>query len=132
MDDELRDPASVDRIHARTSERVAQMSDEERAELARELARRKQGVADVGFRRAGAQDSPAPYGPAAPALDDDKAAAAARIVAELRSTERRLDRLERSATPTRYQGGPASPPTGHYDRLLSRAARLERKLRDLR
>jgi hypothetical protein len=117
MDDEFTRPAQPDDLTGRTSDRVAGMSDEERAELARDLARRTASVPDTPARRA----------PDAP----DPAAAAVRLTAELHRTERRLDRLDRSISHSRYQIGSGSA-SGRYARLVSRARRLERQLRSFR
>ena len=133
MNDEQRNLPPEERVSERTSRRVAEMSDAERAELARELARRKAALPGPPARRAA--EAPA-VRRRAEAADDAKtrakAKAVARLTAELRTTERHLDRLERSITPSRYQGGSAAPQTARYARLLSRADRLERQLRALR
>lgn len=100
------------------------MPDETRAEIARDLAGRRDTVPDPLYRRRAAA-----IGDAAEAA---RAEEAARLTAELRRTERRLDRLERSFSPSRYQLRSAGPPTGRYARLLSRAQRLERQLSTLR
>lgn len=113
-------PQRPDRLHARTSERVEGMSDEARAEIARNIAGRRAVVVEPRFGRG------------AEAAEAELAAEAARIRADLSRTERRLDRLERAATGSRYQMGTGSGPAGRYARLLTRAERLERRLRALR
>ena len=52
--------------------------------------------------------------------------------ADLHRTERRLYQLDRFTSRPRYAMTSAGGPTGRYARLLSRANRLERKLRALR
>jgi hypothetical protein len=103
--------------------RVERMSDTEREDVARKLAGRR----DVAPARS---ILPSPHG-----LDSAGEAAraeeAARITAELRRTERRLDRLDRFSTKSRYQMGSGSAPAGRYARLERHAERLERKLRSL-
>ena len=129
MDDKLNGPSEADRVAAGTSERVAGMSDEARVEVHRKINERKQGPTVTPFRKAVTPH----YGTGRPADEDPEAAAAAvRIAAELRSTERRLDRMERGMTRGRYQMPSDSPPHGRYARLLRRADRLERQLRRLR
>jgi hypothetical protein len=128
MKDDYRDPTPEDRVSARTSKRVAEMSDAERADLARELARRKRLLPEAPVRRF--VETPRVPRPAKKP-DDERAEAVARLTVELHKTERRLDRLERSVTATRY-GGTSAPAAARYAQLLSRADRLERQLRALR
>jgi hypothetical protein len=126
MDDDLTREDHIARVDARTTDRVARMSEQEREELARELARRKGAAVETAPPAAGKTAPPAlPQRPISP-----DPSVAARLTAELRATERRLDRLERFQAPGRYGGGAA--PSGRYDRLVSRAERIERKLRELR
>jgi hypothetical protein len=113
-------PEQPDRQHVRTSERVERMSDEARAEIARTIAAGRGLVADPRFGRlAEAEEA---------ALAEERA----RVKADLHRTERRLIRLARSGGGGRYQMGAGSGPKGRYARLLSRADRLERRLRSLR
>jgi hypothetical protein len=105
------------------------MSDAERAALARELTRRK-GLLPEAPARPVVRTPDAR--PSAKPPDHGRAEAAARLTAELRTTERHLDRLERAATASRYGGGTSALGAGRYARLLSRADRLERQLRNLR
>lgn len=129
MDDKHTRPAETTRVSARTSERVAKMSDDKRAELARDLAGRTNTVSDARIRRAAS----IPHEPGRQGTENaDAAAAAVRLAADLRGTERRLDRLERSFTPSRYQTTRGGAPTGRYARLLRRADQIERQLRALR
>lgn len=131
MDDKRKRLAPIDPLTGRTTDRVAEMSDEARAELARELAGRGKTVADAPFRRvAVVPDTPLRRSPEI--TDPAAAAAILRLEAELHRTERRLERVERSFTRSRYQTGSDAPPSGRYARLLSRAERLERQLRALR
>lgn len=125
-DDLTRPPQDV-RVSARTGARVAGMSEEERAEIARKLAGRGKRVDEAAPRQA----ARALAGPP-PAVNEDASAAVLRLTAELNRTERRLDRMERAATGGRYQIGGDGAPSGRYARLLSRADRLERQLRSLR
>ena len=124
MDDDLKRDVDPTKVDARTSARVDRMSEVERIELARELARRRRKFAP-------AQD-PAPPKPTdvpattAPVVGPD-AGTMARLEAELRATERRLDRLDRIPSSSRYGG--SAMHSSRYDRLASRAERLERKLR---
>lgn len=105
------------------------MSEKAREELARNLAGSKSFVREVPPRKAvRIRQTPAELA----AQDAEAAAAVLRLTAELQKTERRLDRLDRSFTHSRYQTGGASLPTGRHARLLSRASRLERQLRALR
>ena len=129
--DDYRRPAPEDRVTARTSKRVAELSEAERQELAREFARRKQALVDTPDRPAVDSPRPAEQAPEAPRKPEaGRAEAAARVAAELRSTQRHLDRIERSVQPGRYGG--SAPTSARYDRLMSRAERLERQLRALR
>jgi hypothetical protein len=128
MDEDRTRPPDMDRVDARTTARVDRMTEAERKALARELARRKRAGADIVPPTTPKVEAPA--SPRAPTAPDP--AEAAIIEAELRATERRIDRLERLATRSRYQGGGAEMPGGRYDRLISRANRLERKRRGLR
>lgn len=125
MKDESRDPTPEARVSARTRKRVAEMSDEERTALAREFARSMRGLADAPVA------TPRPRR-SAKTPDDGRAKAAARLTAELRKTQRHLDRLERLLTASRYGGGTDAPAAARYARLLSRADRLEGQLRALR
>jgi hypothetical protein len=118
MDREFKRPADQSRLTARTSERVAGMTDDERADLARALARRKAVPRAVPPTRLTEPQQA------------ERARAAARLTVELQKTERSIVRLERTITRSRYQVG-TSAPTGRYARLLRRADRLERQLRAL-
>jgi hypothetical protein len=129
MNDEYRDIPPEARVSARTSKRVAEMSDAERETLARELARRKGALPEAPVRRAVAKPD---VRPPAKKADDGRAEATARLTAALRNTHRHLDRLERSFSPGRYGAGTSAPSSARYARLLSRADRLERQLRALR
>jgi hypothetical protein len=129
MSDEYKRPAPEDRASARVTRDVAKMSDDERTALAREFARRRGTTPEAPARRAVEKRDPVP--PGTPP-DEERAEAAARLKAELRSTERHLDRLERAVTAGRHGGGASAPAPGRYDRLLRRADRLERQLRALR
>jgi hypothetical protein len=110
-------------IAARTTKRVGGMSETERADVARKLAGRRDVVSDPPYKRSGAK---------AAAAEAARAEEAARVEAELHRTERRLWRLERTSTKSRYQMSTGGPPSGRYARLISRADRLERKLNRLR
>src|SRR4051794_8585554 len=126
MNDDYRGPDPQDRVSARTSKRVAEMSEAERADLARELARRKRALPEAPVRRY----VPTPDArPSAKPPDDGRAEAVAVLTNELRKTERHLYRLERASAPSRYGGGSSGPASPRYSRLLSRADRLERQLR---
>ena len=114
------DTSRPDRLHARTSERVDRMSDEARAEIARNFAAKRAIVAEPRFGRG------------AEAAEAELAAEVARVRADLQRTERRLDRLERASSGGRYQLSTGGMPSGRYARLLTRAERLERRLRALR
>jgi hypothetical protein len=129
LNDEHRDPSPENRVSARTRKRVAEMSDVERIALARELARRKGALLEAPVRRTVATPD---VRPSAKKADDEQAEATARLTAALRNTQRHLDRLERSFTPSRYGGGTSAPASARYARLLRRADRLERQLRELR
>jgi hypothetical protein len=98
------------------------MSDEERVDLARKIA----GHPGYFFPEEPTEESGRKGGP----LDPATAAEIARLTAELRRTERRMDRLERLNAPSRYQPG-SGHPSARYMRLESRARRLERQLRAL-
>ena len=132
MDDDRKRPHSIDQVSAQTSDRVAEMSDEERVELARNIFGRR----DVGADGRGGSPIAVPYtagGKAPLGTDEDVAAEVARLSAELARTERRILRMERSVTRSRYQMVPGDgKPTGRYARLLHRAERLERQLRSLK
>jgi hypothetical protein len=117
MDDNVKRPGQVGRL---TSDRVTELSEETRAEIARSLAGRP---------------APVPGAPARPGphlADEETAALAIRLAADLHRTERRLHQIQRASGGSRYQVGSASAPTGRYARLLSRADRLERQLRALK
>ena len=129
MNDHYKRPDDQHRVSARTSKRVAEMSDAERAALARELARRPGALPDAAVRPAVRTPDARP---SAKTPNEAGAEAAARLTAELRKTHRQLDRLERSFAPSRYGGGTSGPDSGRYAHLLSRADRLERQLRKLR
>ena len=130
MSDDYRDPMPEDRVSARTSKRVAEMGDSERNALARELARRKAALLDPPIRPVVRR--PDVRTPPAQAPDEEREQEVARVTEELRKTQRHLDRLDRSFTPSRYGGAGAYPGGARYARLLSRADRLERELRSLR
>ena len=131
MDDEQKRTRPVDQVSALTSDRVAEMSDEARVELARDIAgRRDVGAGDSGSRR---RPLTLPYSPARGAAEDAEAAAEAmRLQSELHRTERRLHQIERKLTSSRYQMGEGGRPSGRYARLVRRADRIERQLRSLR
>jgi hypothetical protein len=120
------------RLYARTSDRVEQMSDEARAELARSLAGRKGGtVPDAGIRG----PISIPYtgsGRVSAAEEEEIAAEVARLSADLHRTERRLHQIERATTSSRYQMGEGGSPSARYIRLERHARRLERRLRGLK
>jgi hypothetical protein len=103
--------------------RVERMSETEREDVARKLAGRRDVASIPAIRHSSQALDPA--GEAA------RAEEAARITAELRRTERRLDRLDRFSTKSRYQMGEGGSPGGRYARLERHAERLERKLRQL-
>ena len=105
--------------------RVERMSDTEREDVARKLAGRR----DIGPVTA-IRPRTSPWGNDE-AAEAARAEEAARVTAELRRTERRLDRLDRFSTKSRYQMGGGSAPSGRYARLERHAERLERKLRSL-
>ena len=127
-DDEFNSQKDIERLTAATSDRVAEMTEEERADLARILAGRRDGVPDVGFRRRQKLHDAAvhPYGQ--PAADE---AAVVRLTAELHKTERRIDQIERGFRRSRYQMNGGGGPDRRYLRLLRRADRWERMLRSL-
>ena len=112
MEQELETPARFGRVDAHTSRHIAGLSDDERNDIARALA--------------GGDATPAPD--AVP----DPDAAALRLQLELHRAERRIDRLERLFSFSRYGTGSGGPPPGPYARLISRVDRLERELRSLR
>jgi hypothetical protein len=120
------------RLYARTSDRVDQMSEEARAELARNLAGRKAGsVPDAGARGPIA----IPYtgsGRISVAEEEEIAAEVERLSADLHRTERRLHQIDRVNTSSRYQMGEGGSPSPRYVRLERRARRLERQLRELK
>ena len=121
--------ADESRLHDRTTARIDGMSDEERAELHRDLSGRKPTVPDEGLRRVATPN----YGVLRTAEEEAEVAAkVARLQADLHRTNRRLHQIERSTTSSRYQLGEGPPPSGRHARLLSRAKRLERQLRALR
>jgi hypothetical protein len=131
MADESTRPRNLASVSAGTSDRVAGMSDEERAELARKMAAEQRAVPDASTQ------SPVvlPYRPsrrAQEALDEETEVAIVRVGADLHRTERRLQQLDRKSSRSRYQMTTGSGPTGRYARLLRRADRLERQLRALR
>jgi hypothetical protein len=124
MDEEVIKPPEPDRLYGHTTDRVADMTDEARVELHRKLAGRTAGVTDTPYGR-----SENPHDPLVRRPENaDPAAIALRLEAELHRVERRLDRLDRSVSHSRYQTGSAQP-SGRYARLVSRARRLERQLR---
>jgi hypothetical protein len=128
---EFNTPEDVERrLSAATSDRVAEMTDEERVALARTLAGRRKAVADRGFRQSGGF----PYHPGLRPRtepDQEQEAAIVRLTAELHKTERRIDQLERGFRRSRYQMNGGGGPDRRYLRLLRRADRLERQLRAL-
>lgn len=131
MDEKRTTPGVPGRVSARTSDRVAQMSDEARAELARNIAERRAAGADVPERKAtGTAANPVRRIAAVP--EPEAAAAAVRIAADLKRTERRIHQIERSFGSSRYQMAEGGPPSGRYARLVRRANQLERQLRALR
>jgi hypothetical protein len=121
MDDE-RTPDGLHELTGRTSDRVRDMSDEERVDLHRKIS----GHPGYYIPEPAHEESSRRKGPQDPAA----AAEIARLTTELRRTERRMDRLERLNTPSRYQLGGGTP-SARYMRLESRARRLERQLRAL-
>ena len=108
------------------------MSDEARAELARNLAGRKgAAVPDAGIRG----PISIPYsgsGRVSAAEEEEIAAEVERLSADLHRTERRLHQIERASTSSRYQMGEGGAPSPRYIRLERRARRLERQLRGLK
>lgn len=129
MADEQKRNRAVDKVSAHTSDRVAEMSDQERVTLARDIAGRR----DLGGTPPRKRRLTLPYTPARGAAEDAEAAAQAmRLQSELSRTERRLHQIERRLTSSRYQMGEGGRPSGRYARLARRADRLERQLRSLR
>ena len=121
--------ADDSRLHDRTTARIDGMSDQERAELHRDLSGRGAIVPDAGLRRVATPN----YGVLRTAEEEAEVAAkVARLQADLHRTNRRLHQIERSMTSSRYPLGEGPPPSGRHARLLSRAKRLERQLRALR
>jgi hypothetical protein len=119
------------RLYAHTSDRVDEMSEEARAELARNLAGRKASVPDPRLRGPIA----IPYtgsGRVSAAEEEEIAAEVERLSADLHRTERRLHQIERASTSSRYQMGEGGTPSTRYTRLERRARRLERQLRSLK
>ena len=129
---ELSGSSDNDRVYKGTNERVDQMSEEARAELARNLAgRHGETVPDAGLRRRPALTPP--YAITHGSLEEAEIAEqVVRLQADLHRTGRRLYNIERSLTKSRYQMGDGGRPTGRYARLLRRQSRLERQLRSLR
>jgi hypothetical protein len=120
---------SSDRIHRRTSDLVDSMSEEARAELARNMTGKPATVPDPAFRRTvRVPPDPGKAGQPDPELEEQ----VARVTADLQRTERRLYQLERSVTKSRYQMVEGGAPSARAARLESRARRLERRLRALR
>jgi hypothetical protein len=119
MDDELTPEQVPHRLTDLAGDRAREMSDAERVDLARKIA----GHPGYFFPEE-RDDERAGH------LDPATAAEIARLTAELRRTERRMDRLERLNAPSRYQVGSGTP-SARYMRLESRARRLERQLRAL-
>ena len=107
------------------------MSEEARAELARNLSGKKgETVPDAGLRSA--RRLTTPYAITHGSLEEAEVAEkVVRLKADLHRTERRIDQIERSATSSRYQMAEGSGPTGRHARLLRRARRIERQLRSL-
>jgi hypothetical protein len=127
-DEEQTPPAKPDRIYDRTTDRVAGMSDEARVALHRKIHGGKETVPDKGF----GTPTDLQYGYGRPAGDaPDPSAEVIRLEAELHRTERRIERIERGHTRERFQATSYTAPHGRYARLLSRADRLERQLREL-
>jgi hypothetical protein len=120
------DPA---RISRQTIDRVDGLSDESRAELARNFASTGGPLASGGATSPIAIPFPGRGGQTAEEAEREEAIA--RVSADLHRTNRRLHRIERTSSGGRYQVGGASAPSGRYARLLSRADRLERELRAL-
>jgi hypothetical protein len=120
------------RLYAHTSDRVDEMSEEARAELARNLAGRKD--ASVPDKRPRGPIA-IPYtgsGRVSVAEEEEIAAEVERLSADLHRTERRLHQIERATTSSRYQMGEGGTPSPRYVRLERRARRLERQLRSLK
>jgi hypothetical protein len=118
-----RTPDVPHRLAGRTSDRVREMSDEERRELARKIAGHPGYIAPEPDPREERREKRHLEDPAT-------LAEIARLTAELHRTERRMDRIDRMSSHSRYQVG-TSAPSGRYARLESRARRLERQLRSL-
>ncbi len=118
MDDESlkREGEKAYDLHIKTTDRVGEMSDEARVDLHREIAGRKLTYADTPARRTD--------------VAQDPNAEIVRLTAELHSIDRRLDRLERQTPSERFRSG-AGWPGSRYIRLVSRARRIERQLREL-
>ena len=130
MDEEQKRSGSTERITAQTSDRVAEMSDQERVTLAQDIAGRRDIGGGGTVRK---RPVTLPYSPARGAAEDAEVAAQAiRLQSELSRTERRLHQIERRLTSSRYQMGEGGRPSGRYARLARRADRLERQLRSLR
>ena len=126
-DEDNKPPPEREVIYDRTTDRVAGMTDEARAALHRKIHGAKGTVPDEGFKR----PTTTPYTPSRPQETPDPSAEIIRLEAELHRTERRIYRLERGFSRGRFQAGSSAAPHGRYARLLSRADRLERQLRDL-
>lgn len=108
------------RNEARTGNRVAGMSDMDRAELARNLAEYSSTTAPKESPRSDKKKSYRPGSVVRPnGSTTGEQAEAARVAADLQRTERRIE--------TRVSGSTV----GRGTRLASRAGRLERKLRRL-
>jgi hypothetical protein len=122
-------------ISRQTIDRVDGLTDEARAELARSFADKELGP-DLGGGKERRGRSPLAFpfsGRTGESAEEaEREEAIARVTADLHRTNRRLDRIERTSTGSRYQMGRASAPSGRYARLLTRADRLERELRKLR
>ena len=125
MDDDELSADEVGRLMDGASSRVAAMTDQERVALFNCIAGRMPTVTDRGFRSSGT----APYG-APPREDVGKEVA--RLTAQLRRTERRLDHMDRGSARSRYQmSEPSGRPSARYSLLVRRADRIERRLRAL-
>src|SRR4051812_29533231 len=111
MDEKDTGPPDISRVDAHTSDRVERMTDEAREDLARKLAGRRRGVTDEGFRSPVVVPYVSGRGTAA---DDELAGEVARLTAELQRTERRLDRIERLSTRSRYQMTGGGSPSARY------------------
>jgi hypothetical protein len=121
-------------LHRGTSNRIDGLSTEERAALHREFAGKRTPDSGSGSARRRLTPAGFPMDPLAkPSREEEELAAeAARVAADLHRTQRQLDRIERSSTRSRYVMSTGGAPHGRYARLLSRADRLERRLRKLR